>query len=300
MVLQRSTVGRITTQIDDTPTTIDCRNIAVDQGANITTQQHSGLPEVTNALVSSAVPPRLSFDTSLKTALDTFGYGISEYEAGKTLEAVVGNLIGASIDTNSTHTDWGMQAAALASAWLDSWTVSEGSDAVASMVARYWSGDGDLAPLKGTDDVAFPALTAVPEIHSIGPVVINAVELPGVTGISYASGLTLGEVATSGKAYPEGGYPTSYDRRFTIQCSDPVAVLAALGDIGTKITTTTTITLYKSANDILSATGASIHTIAAGYVQPQTASGDHGDQFTGAIEIIPVSADGTTIPIVVS
>ena len=296
MALKRSTVGRFNAN----GTVVDVRNIEVQQGANIATQQHSGLVEITNALISSAVQSRISFDTSLSTALSTFGLGMTEYAAVDDVEAVLGNLIGASIDSANTHTKYAKEATALASAYIESFNVAEGAEATATVVVFFHSSDGDTQPMEEDTNVAFPALSSIPEIHTIGPFTLNATAVPGVTGYSYQSGITLNFQATDGKVYTTGAFPTSFDRRIGITSSDPLSISALTDIIGVEITGTTTVVLYRSDNDIPSATGAITLTIANGYTQNQTSSGQHGDQFTGGAEIVPVSADGTTIPIAVS
>lgn len=294
MALKRSTVGRFNANGD----VIDVRNIDVQMGVNLQTIQHSGLVEVTNALVSSALTSMISFDTSLSTALSTFGLGITEYAAGDDVEAVLGNLIGATIDSNDTHTKYGKEADAICSAYIDSFDVSEGGEATARIMVYFHSDDGSTAPMELTENVAFPALTAIPAIHTIGPFTLNATAVPGVTGYSYQSGITLNFQATDGLIYTTGAFPTSFDRRISVTSSDPLGIQEITAITGVEITGTTTVELYLSDNDIPSSgTGALTLTIANGYTQTQSASGQHGDQFTGGAEIVPVSSDGTTIPI---
>lgn len=299
MALKRSTVGRVTVT-DTTDKTYDVRNISVEVGANVAPSVHSGLRENTGVLVSSAVEQMVRFDMGLDQALTVFGLGVTEYGSADTAEFVLGNVTGGTIDSGSTHTQWEKGASCLASCYIDSFQVSEGSEAVATLIMKYWSANGSTAPLTATGSVAFPALTAVPEIHTIGPVTINSTQIEGVTGISYQSGISIPGIATDGLVYAQGGYPTSFDRRISVDIADPVAIEAALSDIGAKIASTTTVVLWKSANDIPSATGAITLTIAAGFVHPRTFSGDHGGQVTGGLEIVPTSSDGTTVGIAVS
>lgn len=296
MALKRSQIGRINLN----GTVVDVRNIEIDMGSNVSTQRHSGLTEATNALVSSAVISRISFTTSLSTALDAIGLGVTEYSALDDVEAVLANMVGASIQAGSVHTKYSKEAGALASAFIDSIEAQEGGEATASVFIYYYSDDGDTAPLEQTGSVAFPALTAVPTIHTIGPFTFNGSLIDGATGFSYQSGLTLSFQPTDGKIFITGAFVSAFDRRISVAASDPIGVTAVLDLVGKKITSTTSVVFFKSDNDIPTASGAKTFTIAAGFVQPSSASGSQGDQFTNGVEIIPVSTDGTTIPIVVS
>lgn len=296
MALKRSQIGRVNLN----GTVVDVRNIEVDMGAVVSTQRHSGLVQPTNALVSSAVVSRISFQTSLSTALDEIGLDIVEYAAVDTVEAVLGNMVGASIQSGTVHTPFTKESTALASAYIDSIDAQEGGEAVASIMVYFYSSDGDTAPLEEGATIAFPALSAVPVIHTIGPFTFNGSVIPGATGLSYQSGITLTFQPTDGKVYVTGAFRSAADARITVSNSDPLGVTAVTSLIGATISSSTSIVFYKSDNDIPTATGAKTFTIASGYVTPSALSGSQGDQVTGAAEIILISSDGSTNPIVVS
>lgn len=299
MALKRSTVGRFTGTFT-TDKTYDVRNIDVSRGANVTTSQHSGLPENTGAAVTSAVASRVTFDMGVGQALDVLGLGKTEFGTSDTAEFVLGNITGGSIDSGSTHTKWNKATNALATAYIEGFSVSEGGEGVANCVCWYWSADGSSVPLEDTGSSAFPTLTTVPDIHTVGPLTVNGSQIEGVTSISYSSGISIAGVVTDGLMYAQGGYPTSFDRRISVSVIDPVGVETALGDDGVKIASTTTVVLYKTNNDIPTATGAKTLTIAAGYVAPTSFSGTHGGAVAGGCVIYPTSSDGTTVPIAIS
>lgn len=298
MALKRSTVGRWTATFT-TDKTYDMRNVSVDVGSNTSSSAHSGLSENTGILVTSAVPPSVRWDMGLDQALTLLGLGPTEFGTSDTFEVVLGDVVGGTINSGSTHTKWS-KGSNRATVWIDSWNVSEGGEAVASCVAMFWSANGTTASLAASSNVAFPSLTAIPDRHTIGPVTVNGTAIPGVTGYSYSSGFSIVGVATDGLPYTQGGVPTNFDRTISVTMSDPVGVEAVLGETGVKIASTTTVVLYRLNNDLPSATGAITLTIAEGFVKPQTFSGSHANMVTGGMVILPSSTDGTTVPIAIS
>lgn len=269
-------------------------NIVIDQSI------HSALQQATNGMVAGVDLPGLRITMPFDIAYSTFGLSPTSYAAATVIEGYLANIVAGTIDSASTHHKWAKTALCTACAWVNTFSGQEGGEIIAEVVVVFYSTDGDLDPITRTLNNAYPALSAIPANHGIGVLTANAVAYDGVIGLRYAANLSMSIQRVSGHPFPTGSIPSGMKPMLSIDFSDPTTLAAVLASIGVKITSTTTLTLLKYANSILSATGKKTLTIAAGYVRPTPGSGKHGDLFKGGLDILISSADGITHGIVVS
>lgn len=295
----KSTVGRIKLST----TVYAVKNITLSYEAAGDQSNHSALRMPTNVRIAGAQVPTVSFQMFAADALAAFGLDLT---STATFEAYFANLIGAIVDSSSTHTKVGLQTSpsgAVCCSFIDGWSVSEGGEWMCDVRAYFFSADGDTDPVKQTSSVALPALTAMPVIHGIGIFTPNAVALPGMIGNRYQSGLSISIQRTDGLRYATGGAPSGFKPIIRIEHADPIGLAAILGSEGVEISDTTTLTFMKYlTTGKLSATGQKTITTSAGrgFIRPVAASVDNGQLFKGGCELILSSSDGVTHPAVLS
>jgi hypothetical protein len=296
MTLKKSTAGRIKIATTILPT------LDIEQLDSVDASQagHSALMQPTNVLVAGAAPPGVRCKMPFAAAFGVFGMGLTSYATTDVVEAYIANIIGASVDSASTHTKYAKPSGFTACAWIDDFDVSEGGELLATVVMQFYSDDGINDPCPPTNNVAFPALSAIPENHGIGTLTINGTAYEGVVGASYRSGLAIEYQRVDGNPYPTGGAPSGFSPVLSVQTADPVTLRAAVGRRGIAIASSTTLQFRKYLNDVLSATGAKTITIASGYVRPSGAQGRHGGLYKGGIDILGASSNGSTHPFAVA
>ncbi len=292
---RKATVGRVLVAT----TTYAVKNMSLDPEVVIAASQHSAQQMPSGQRVAGSQPPKLRFDMYAADAIAAFGL---TFAAVSILEATFALTSGGVITAGSTHVKVAKESASVVSAYIDSWTVDEAGEWIATVMATFFSGDGSTDPVVVTESVALPALTAQPALHGIGVLTINGVAYPGMIGSSYQSGLSLTFQRTDGLPYPTGGIVSGFNPVFQVRHADPIGLALALGSNGVAISSITTITMlrYLAAGGALSVTGAKTITFGAGYVRPSSGGGAHGDLAKGGCEILATSANGTTHPAVVS
>lgn len=295
----KSTLGRVKVGA----TVYAVKNIALNYEAVGDQSIHSGLQMPTNVRIAGAQIPTVSFQMYFADAFAAFGLTLTSPAA---TEFYFANLVGAIVDTNSTHQKVGLQSSpsgAVMCTHIEGWSVSEGGEWVADCRAYLFSADGDTDPVLVTPSVALPALTAIPIIHGIGVFTPNAAAAPGMTGSRYTSGLSLNFARTDGLRYATGAAPSGFKPNIRIEHADPLSLLNLFGSGGIGITATTTLTFLKYlTSGKLTATGQKTVTIAAGqgFIRPVPASVENGQLFKGGCEILLASTDGITSPLAVS
>lgn len=281
-------------------TVLPCTDLKFDRLMVTEGSPHSAQRHRTNVLVAGAELPMLMATMPFKSAQAVLGLVNVPYLAAGVVEGYIGNVVAGVLDTNSTHIKYAKSTNCFATAWIDSFSVQEGGEALAEVHIAFFSVDGDTDPITRTATVAFPALSAVAENFGIGVLTLNGTALDGVTGISYQSGFALAVQRVSGHKFVTGGVPSGFKPTITVEHQDADAVYAALGGDGATIASTTTLTLQKYANDVLSTTGQLTLTFTQGFVYAQSAGGRHGEHFKGGVMIVPSSSDGDTHPVAVS
>jgi hypothetical protein len=219
-----------------------------------------------------------------------------------TATLTVANVTGAIIDAGSTHSAYGISAGCAACAYIDSFDVAEGGEAIASVVVRYYSDDGENDPITKTENVAFPALSASALHHGIGPLTINGTAYAELTGYSYQSGYAFAAQRVDGLPFPKGETQQGGQPVLSCTVADPTALFALLGNRGVGIGSTTTAVLYAytAPSGAMTASGAITLTIGAGFVRPVQISGAHGELVTSGCEIMATSSNGAAHGIAIS
>jgi hypothetical protein len=293
--MPRKTPGRLTLAATVLPV------IDAQWGGGVSSSHvvHSGLAQSQQVLVAGTDTPTLTVRTPLSRALTVLGF-VPVAMATATL--TIANVTGAIIDSGSTHSSYSISSGCSACAYIDSFDVSEGGEAIASVVVRYYSDDGINDPITKGDTAAFPALTANALHHGIGPLTINGTAIPELTGYSYQSGYAFSAQRADALPFPKGETQQGGQPVLSCTVADPTALFGLLGNRGVGIASTTTAVLYSYApvGGLLTATGAITLTIGAGFVRPTQISGAHGERVTSGCDIMATSSNGATHGIAVS
>jgi hypothetical protein len=292
---RKATVGRILAGT----TTYAAKSLSLEPEVSLAASNHSGQQMPSGQRVAGAAPPRLRFTMYADDAIAAFGLTFANIT---TLKAYFGLTSGGVFTAGATHTEVSKEASAIVSAWIDSWSVDEGGEWMATVIAVFYSADGSTDPVAIDEAVAMPALTAQPALHGIGLLTINGTARPGMIGCNYQAGLSLVYQRTDGLPYPTGGIISGFNPGLTIPHADPIGLAVLLGSDGVAIASTTKVELYRylAAGGALSATGKKTITIATGYVRPSAGGGNHGDLAKGGCEISGTSSNGATHPFAVT
>ena len=155
---------------------------------------------------------------------------------------------------------------------------------------------GATSPLKVTDSSAALALADQPTLHTLGPITVNGSAIPGVISVSGALNHDASLRQTDGDLYPSLFSWKGSDPVLTIEHSDPLAVLSALGLQGEDIADTTKVTFrQRGATGLIDAAVLSV-TVADGFCVPQDISGGVGQTASQGIVITPAAASATAHP----
>ncbi len=296
----KSTLGRI----KKGSTTYAAKNLSLSYETVGEQSLHSGLQIPTNVRMAGVQIPVMAFQMYAADAYTAFGWLLA---STATVVGYFANLVGAIVDSGSTHTSVALSASpanAVMCTHVDSWSVTEGGEWIANCKSYFFSADGDADPVLMTvGSVAMPSLSAMPVIHGLGVFSPNGTALPGITGASYQSGLGITIQRTDGLRYATGGAPSGMKPVIMIEHADPITLLNLLGSAGLAITSTTTLTFLKYlTSGALSASGQKTITLAAnyGFMRPKPATVENGQLFKGGCEILLASSDGVTHPAAVS
>lgn len=251
---------------------------------------HSGLINSAQVLVAGNDLERLTCRVPLAVALSTFGLTPTEQTD---LAAVFARTESGLIVSGATHPKYDVASSALA--WIDEFSVAEGGAAVATVAVDAFSADGDAEPWTKSA-AAFPALSAMPVHHGIGPAQINGSAIPQVTGVSYRSGLSVSGNRVSGLTKTAGGVISGMQQELTIDVSDVQTAWDALGGSGSGVASSTTVQLYRydPQSGALSSTGGLTFTVTDGYASIESNDADHGQIGSGRIIIRAVASDGSS------
>jgi hypothetical protein len=261
---------------------------------------HSGLQQPTNVLVAGVDVPALRCTMPLAAAYAAVSLIQTAYAAGTAVEGYLANTVGGVIDSASTHVKFAKTTLCLACAWIDTFQGSEGGEILAEVMVCFFSTTGALDPITRSEANALPALTAIPDNHGIGVLTLNGDTLGSPTGVRYASGLQLTAQRTAGLPFPTGAVPSGMKPVLSLELADMATVRGILGSTGLPISSTTTFTLQKYANSILSVTGQKTLTIAQGFARPSAGGGRHGELWKGGLDLLISSADGSAHGMVIS
>lgn len=302
MVAKLHTVGRLQLVNGGGNDVIAVLGASIDYADITSFQNHSGLEHATNLLRTGAQVPMVRVTCYFKDAYDILGLNGSVLTSGEWVLELA-QTSAAVVDSGSTHTHYSSATGVETLAYIDSMRVSETEAATCEVVLMPFSADGTTDPITTTaSNSALSALTAIPAIHSVGPVTLNNTVYDGLKGITYNSGMQVTVAGHhDGNPYITGGTRAGQQPTITVEHDDPVTLETILASIGAAISSTTKVRLLKApASGVLTTSGALDLTIGTGYIGVQTAQGAHGERFTTGIVLRGVSSNGSTHPVAVS
>ena len=258
---------------------------------------HSGNTSPTQITVPGA-NPKITFSTPFKAAFDIFGLGIIKLEE---LDVYLSKYVDFVRSPDPVHTRITLSAGAFAGAQIVSWSVSVDGILMADVSIDLLS-DDNVHPFVFEINQALPTLAGNPALHTLGPVRLNNVIIPGCSSDGGDIGATTIVQRNDGDLYPRVAARTQIVPTARIAHEDPVAVLAALGLLGTNITALTE--LYFKAYDVTTGVSSQLLgiklAIGAGRIHPDGWSAPQGGVASSGIVVQGIAADGVANPFTVT
>jgi hypothetical protein len=258
---------------------------------------HSGNTAPTQVTVPGA-NPKITFSTPFKTAFDLLGLGIIKLEK---LDVYLSKYIDFVRSPNSDHTRITLSAGAFAAIQITSWSVNVDGILMADVSVDLLS-DDQVHPFVFETNVALPTLAGNPALHTLGPARINNVIIPGCSSDSGDIGGTTIVQRNDGDLYPRVAARTQIAPTAKIAHEDPVAVLAALGLLGTNITAATELFFkaYDVVTGVVSQLGGIKIAIGKGRIHPDGWNAPQGGVASTGLTIIGIVDDGVSNPFTVT
>lgn len=244
--------------------------------------------------------PRIKFRTPFLAAYNLFGLSAVKLTA---FAFYLAKFVDHVRDSASTHTKYSLAtspAAATAALRITGASVDANGILMAEIDVVPLAADATTHPLIATLSSALPTLSAEPELHTLGPFVLNGATLLGITnqGIDLG-GDFLGSVS-DGDEFVRNVAEVHSAPTMKAGHSDPFTLLASLGLMGAKITSNAIAyfrAIDESSGEKLD-TGISI-TVAAGCVDPETVTFNYGDMAQAGLSVCGLSSS-TTHPFIVA
>lgn len=283
------------------PLTIGATTIAVkahgfSPGILAQIEDHSGLPYPYAEVIPGA-NPTVQFTAY---ASDIYALvGADFFLDTTTFDLYLSKYSDAIRSSGTDHTKLALSASCRAAITLDSFSVSQDGTVMAECTAVLLANTSTGHPVTLTSNNALPALTAAPVLHSLGPLVVNAVGLPGDRAFVLDLGHTLETGRDDGDLYPRTAALVRGEPKLTVQHTDPVAVLTSLGLLGGAPGTVIQYGRRVGADGTLGAANGLSLTLALAYLRPQVITSEQGRISTTAIEATGRSTS-TTHPVIVS
>jgi hypothetical protein len=282
---------------DVDPTVIPVENHAFSADIISNPHFHSGNTSPTQVTVPGA-NPKITFSTPFKTAYDMFGLGIVRLEE---LDVYLSKYIDFVRSPNSDHTRITLSDGAFAAAQIVSWSVNVDGILMADVTIDLLSDDQEH-PFVFEQNVALPTLPGNPALHTLGPAQINNVIIPGCSSDSGDMGGSTIVQRNDGDLYPRVAARPQIAPTAKIAHEDPVAVLAALGLLGTNITAVTELFFkaYDVVTGVVSQFGGIKIAIGKGRIHPDGWTAAQGGVANTGLTVIGIVDDGVANPFTVT
>lgn len=261
---------------------------------------HSGGMSPTLVAVPGA-NPRIVLTMPLKIAYSTFGFTPKKLT---TLDCYLSHFVDAIRDSAATHNrihlDTGNGCTALAQ--LVGWTVNVDGIAMANIEIILLSGDGTDPPVLFENNVALPALSGTPSLHTLGPVTFDAVVYTGLAGVDVTINAPINALRSDGDLYPRVASRPQNAPSLSLSHTDAETILTTLGTLG--LYTTSTVVYFKEYDPVTGVSnrdaGTAISVTLHGRLHPSGTDAQQGAVAGTGISVMPISTDGITFPLVVS
>lgn len=277
-------------------TTIAVKSHAFTPGILAQVEDHSGLPYPYAEVIPGA-NPTVQFTAY---AADIYALvGADFFLETTTFDLYLSKYDGSIRTTANEHTKLALSASCRAAITLDSLSVSQDGTVMAECTAVLLANTSTDHPVTVTNNNALPALSAAPILHSLGPLVVNAVGIPGDRAFALDLGHTLETSRDDGDLYPRRAALVRGEPKLTIQHANPVAVLGSLGLLGSAPGTVIQYGRRVGSDGTLGASNGLSLTLALAYLRPLELTSEQGRISTTAIEATGRSTS-TTHPVVVS
>lgn len=277
---------------------IPCENHAFSPDILASPFFHSGNTSPTQVLVPGA-NPKITLSMPFLAAYTVMGLGIIKLT---TLDTYLSKYDDFVREGTLKHPALKLNTNAFASAQISGWSVSVDGILMADVVFDLFS-INQTHPFTFNEDLTLPTLAAEPQLHTLGPALINDVVVPGLSAHNGQIGATNIVQRTDGDLYPRVAARPQISPSAHLAHQDPVAVLTALGLIGGNVSATTE--LYFKAYDATTGEtrsdgGAIKIAIAKARMNPDGWSAGQGSVATSGINVIGYAADGVANPFIVS
>ncbi len=260
-------------------------------------QSHSGLPYPTSVAVSGG-SPKVRFRCYYQDIHSLVGLTILSATTFNVYLSAYTTLIR---DASSIHLKMALTASCTAAIQILSAQTNQDGILIAEVEATLLAAASVTHPFTITTNNALPALTAEPIKHTLGPFVLDATGIPGVSSASLALSPTLQVSRSDGDLYPRLAAQTQGEPMVTIGHTDPRAVLNALGLLGATAATSFVqyFRRFDATTGVAGATNGVSFTCTAARVTPADLGADQGGVATQGFSCHCLSTS-TSHPITVS
>lgn len=200
-----------------------------------------------------------------------------------------------------SHPNINLTPGAFAAGQITNWDVDVDGVLMAVVTFDLLSNDQEN-PFEAGTGLTLPTLASEPLLHTLGPVKINGTIIPGASASGGAINGSTIIPRYDGDLFPRNAARPQIQPTARIAHSDPVAVLSALGLLGSmQATTEIWFKAYDATTGVTSSSGGAIKfTIATARINPDGWQANQGALATTGFNVLGYAADGITNPFAVT
>jgi len=259
---------------------------------------HSGNVSPTQITVPGA-NPRVTVSMPFADAFSAFGLSMVKLTTLDVFLSKYADFLRLGV---TSHPNINLTAGAFAGAQITDWSVGVDGILMAEVTFDMFSNDQDN-PFEIGSGLTLPVVATEPVLHTLGPALLNNVVIPGLSANNGSiNGQTIIQ-RSDGDLFPRVGARPQIQPTARLAHNDPIAVLAALGLLGTTVTATTELYFkeYSPTTGVVRSDGGAVKlAIAKGRLNPDGWQAGQGAVATTGINVIGYAADGIANPFVVT
>lgn len=269
-------------------TVLPIDNLTLPAGVMSKAIMHSG-NEYPSLSATPGATPRATFKTPFAGAYTLFGLTAFAVTAFDVYFALFSSFIRAS---GAVHPKMSLASSAQCYAQIMGWSCAQDGLLMADVELTYLAPDSVTYPVAAVTTAALPQLAAQPQLHTLGPLLINGTAIAGLDRSSGTMNHTAFIPRTDGDLYPKIAAKLQSAPRLSMDHGDPLAVLAALGGspggyIGAAITGTVVqyFRAYSLSTGLVSASPAVSITVASGRVNVGQTGASQGSMAKKSLQV---------------
>ncbi len=287
----------VMTKSGGSSTTLATENIGVSLGIIGNLHHHSGNVFATLVTVPGS-NPTATLSIPFLSIFELIGLGLAKLTAFEVYLAKFEdfNKVGGAV-----HRKISLTPGCVAAIEITGWSVNVDGILMADVMVQFLSSDGMINPVTialGT----LPAYDGTPELHTLGPVTLNGVPVPGLQ--AHSGTMNAGPIVkrSDGDLFPRICARVEANPNASLTHDDPATVLATLGPLGASVGAST-IMYFRSYDEntgvVNQADGISIE-IVLGRLHASGFDANQGQVASTGIEVMGITDDGGDNPYIVT